>query len=250
MTTLTKPSSHVNIDGDVLRYACGFAAEGEPDSHLFSTLRAKVKAITAAAKAETYTVLLTRDGNFREEVATLQPYKGNRNTRKPHNYHEATEYLAMHHNGWFVDGEEADDQLGIRAVRDGHTIATIDKDLDNVPGWHYNWQRDKLYFVDFKQAMTHFYIQMLTGDATDNIPGLYRLTGRRATKPLKRAVLECHTERQMWSHVAMTYNEHADEDWYTVRDWLIEIGQLLWIRHYENQMWVPPMAGFDCEDLT
>jgi hypothetical protein len=239
---MDSPSTHVNIDGDVIRYSCGFASEGEPMSHMLATVKSKIKHIVKASKAETYTVLLTRDGNFREQVATLQPYKGNRKgNRKPDNYEDMTEYLAVYHNGWFVDGEEADDQLGIRCVANGDTIATIDKDLDNVPGWHYNWQTDKLYYVTELQAMRHFYTQMLTGDAIDHIPGLYKLTGRRASKKLKQAVQECTTKEEAYAHVFMSYREACDETNETIKAWLLEIGRLLWIRHEENQLWTPPI---------
>ncbi len=239
---MTGPSSHVNIDGDVLRYSCGFAAEGEPLAHMMFTVKRVIERIVEGSKAETYTVLLSRRGNFREDVATLQPYKGNRKTRKPDNFDDITEYLVDYHQGWFVDGEEADDQLGIRCVQEGHTIATIDKDLDNVPGWHYNWQKESLYFVTPLSAMHHFYIQMLTGDGTDNIPGLYKLTGKRATKQLKQPVFDCSTAEQAYAHVFTTYLEASDSDAETVKQWLTEIGQLLWIRHEEGQLWTPPIS--------
>ena len=240
---MSSPSSHVNIDGDVLRYSCGFAAEGEPITNLMYTVKAMVNRIVEGSKADTYTVLLSRKGNYREKVATLQPYKGNRrNQRKPDNYDDITEYLIDYHHGWFVDGEEADDQLGIRCVKDDHTIATIDKDLDNVPGWHFNWQKDSLYYVTPLAAMHNFYVQLLTGDSVDNIPGLYKLTGKRATKKVKDPVFDCHSAEEAYAHVFTTYLASCDESPETVKAWLTELGQLLWIRHEENQMWTPPIS--------
>lgn len=239
---MDSPSTHVNIDGDVIRYSVGFASEGEPMTHMLSTVKSMINRIVEACKAETYTVLLTRKGNFREDVATLQPYKGNRrDARKPDNYDDITEYLVMYHHGWFVDGEEADDQLGIRSVRDGHTIATIDKDLDNVPGWHYNWQKDTLYYVTEQQAMHNFYTQLLTGDAVDHIPGLKKLTGRPATAKLKSLVQECTTAEECYAHVFTAYLERTEESAETVKAWLTEIGQLLWIRWHEGETWRPPI---------
>ena len=240
---MDSPSTHVNIDGDVIRYGAGFASEGEALPHMLSTVKSMIKRIVEGAKAETYTVLLTRDDNFREDIATLQPYKGNRKgNRKPDNYEEMTEYLAVYHHGWFVDGEEADDQLGIRCIHNGDTIATIDKDLDNVPGWHYNWQKDKLYYVTPVDAMRHFYTQLLTGDAVDHIPGLFRLTGKRASQKIKQVVQECSTAEEAYAHVYWTYRDASEAEPAQVRAWLTEIGQLLWIRHNEGEMWLPPIA--------
>ena len=79
-----------------------------------------------------------------------------------------------------VEGEEADDQLSIRCALKGDTIATIDKDLNNTAGWHYNWQKDDLYCVGKIEADRNFYRQLLVGDSTDNIPGLFRITGTKA----------------------------------------------------------------------
>ena len=238
------PSTHVNIDGDVLRYSAGFAAEGEPLPNLLATLRSMIKDIVKASKATTYTVLLTRKGNFREEIATLQPYKGNRKgSRKPDNYEESTEYLIMHQHGWFVDGEEADDQLGIRCIAHGHTIATIDKDLDNVPGWHYNWQKKSLYYVNERDAMLNFYKQLITGDATDHIPGLYKLTGCRATAKRKAMIEDCLTAAQCYATVLSIYDDCTDEPLEVIEGWLLEIGRLLWIRWYDGEMWTPPATG-------
>jgi len=240
---MTTPSNHVNIDGDVIRYSAGFSSEGEALPHMLSTVKSMIKRIVEGAQAKTYTVLLTRDGNFREEVATLQPYKGNRKgSRKPDNYEVMTEYLAVYHHGWFVDGEEADDQLGIRCIHNGDTIATIDKDLDNVPGWHYNWQKDRLYYVTPLEAMHNFYTQLLTGDAVDHIPGLYKLTGKRASKKLKQGVKDCTLDKEAYAHIYWTYREASDAEPEQVRAWLTEIGQLLWIRHNEGEMWQPPIA--------
>lgn len=233
--------THVNIDGDVLRYSAGFAAEDEPVTHLYSTLNSMVRGIVEACQAETFTVLLTGKGNFREEVATIRPYKGNRTGRKPDNFDEATEFLILNKDAIVVTGEEADDQLGIRAMAHGHTIATIDKDLDNVPGWHYNWQRKELYYITPLQAMHHFFTQLLTGDRVDNIPGLFAMTGKKATKNIKGAVAACTTPEECYAHVFMTYNESTDEPPETVKAWLLEIGRLLWIRHKENEMWEPPI---------
>ena len=43
--------------------------------------------------------------------------------------------------------------MAIGAVQEGHGIATLDKDLDGCPGWHYNWVKDDMYYVSEVEAM-------------------------------------------------------------------------------------------------
>ena len=70
---------------------------------------------------------------------------------------------------------EADDILSIRAHElgfDNAVIITIDKDLRQIPCWHYNWQKktppEKVSEDDARRS---FYTQLLTGDSIDNIKG-------------------------------------------------------------------------------
>ncbi len=59
---------------------------------------------------------------------------------------------------------------------------SIDKDLDMIRGWHYNFIKDKKYFIDDQQAIKHFYTQILTGDRVDNIIGLRGIGPKKAEK--------------------------------------------------------------------
>ena len=56
-----------------------------------------------------------------------------------------------------IDGWEADDEVGIRArqlAADGveFCIATIDKDLDQIPGLHYDYRQHVFYDIDEEYA--------------------------------------------------------------------------------------------------
>lgn len=271
------PSSHVNIDGDVLVYACGFAAETkmfvvdgrrfedkadaagyaernglsfdeavdyevvvEPLDVVLKSVAAMLDSIKEGAKAASATILLTGSGNFRHDVATLQEYKGNRGDRKPQLYQEIIDYLVHTRGAEVIEGEEADDQLSIRAMKRGDTIATVDKDLDNTPGWHYNWRRDELYYVGEVEANRNFYKQLLTGDSVDNIPGLYRLTGVKASKKFKDAVDELDDVAAMYDYVLSTYQAASEDSDVDAVEAINEIGQLLWMRREEGEVWTPP----------
>lgn len=136
-----------------------------------------------------YDMLLTGQGNFREGVATILPYKGNRDAKhKPKYYNELKQYMFTHWNAELIEGEEADDAMAKRqwAKRDKSTIiVTIDKDLDQIPGWHYNPATKETYFITLDQGNYFFFWQMLVGDSADNIPGIDNIGKVRATKLLE-----------------------------------------------------------------
>ena len=117
-------------------------------------------------------VFLSGKSNFRDDVATIKVYKGNRDPlHKPHWYNEIKEYLR---SVWKAEEEEhleADDILA-KLQSNNTCIVTTDKDLDQIAGWHYNWVKDILYEVSVEQAIHSKYIQILTGDSTDNIEGI------------------------------------------------------------------------------
>jgi hypothetical protein len=104
-----------------------------------------------------------------------------------------------------------------------------------------------MYEVSETEAMHFFYTQLLTGDATDNIPGMFKMVGRRALKKIKNGLLECTTPYDCYQYV---YNQYAegydnvgmclDEKDVVLTKWLTEIGQLLYIRKRDGEVWTPP----------
>lgn len=277
--------THVAIDGDIICYSVGFASEKksylvqgvsfeykkdatawcvehdidpseitavldpEPVEYALSSVKRMINHIVAGAKADDYTVYLTGDGNFREKIATIRPYKGSRKSAKPVHYADIKAYLITQHDAVIVEGEEADDAMS-RDGMNGSVIATIDKDLNGTPGWHYNWNTKELYEVDEYQANQFFYTQMLTGDPTDDIPGLYQMVGVRATQKVKDPLLEMHDPAEMFAYVRDVYRDGydkvgmcLDEKDEVVDRWLLEIGRLLYMRRKENEMWEFPQGA-------
>jgi len=86
-------------------------------------------------------------------------------------------------------GMEADDMVRIKAIECAkenieHVIVHIDKDLDCIAGDHYNPKRAEFYRIDDDQADLHYWLQMLKGDPTDNLPGLPKIGPKKAEKML------------------------------------------------------------------
>ena len=121
------------------------------------------------------------DNLFRTKLATIRPYKGNRiDADRPYFYFRLKEFVYERYAVHTRSGLEADDLLGIaqsyslRARPDGSgtIICSTDKDLNQIPGQHYNFTENKQFYISPEDALYYFYSQLITGDSTDNIVGL------------------------------------------------------------------------------
>jgi 5'-3' exonuclease len=140
--------------------------------------------------------------------------------------------------GEYANDMEADDLLYIwrnEALERGETpiIASIDKDLLCISGKHYRFPRGNLYEqgsrdpsliidVDEESALRNYYTQLLTGDSTDNIPGLPQVGAVRA----KAILSDCNSEEDMQFMVCYAYKEILGESW---KEKLMLTGQLITI---------------------
>ena len=246
---MDKPSTW-GIDGDVVAYAVAFKSQKEGDT-MEATLRATEAFLRSIINecGDTGIIYLTGKNNYRFDCTLpAYPYKGNRaDNPKPAYLEEVRQYMIEEFDAEIQDTQEADDALSIAACTLGHGIATIDKDLDGCPGWHYNWRKEETYYVSELEADRFFYTQMLSGDATDNIPGLFKMVGKKATAKLKAPLQELTKPEEMYAHVRNVYlwgyhevgmcEDTAEE---TVDRWLHSIGRCLWMRRKPDEMWEAP----------
>lgn len=180
------------VDSDIIVYRCGLAdrEQTEPLSYTLHSVKQTLESILDVFEPSDKTrVLLQGSGNYRNQVATIQPYKGNRDpSKRPQYFDEIREYLIEYKGAELVHGKETDDELATTqwANKDRSTcIVTIDKDLDCVPGWHYNYVKQEMYYVDLATANKKFWLQVLTGDSTDNIQGIPKVGPKTAEKTLE-----------------------------------------------------------------
>jgi hypothetical protein len=220
------------VDADILVYRFGFASEGDPAEFALARLSEFLdNLILQDGITETWGYL-TGKGNFRNELATTAPYKGNRVLEKPYHYQLLREYMEKSWGFEVVDGMEADDAIGIEAYRhepEETIIVSIDKDLNMIRGNHYNFVKEERYFVTEEDAIRNFYLQILTGDKVDNIIGLQGIGPVKS----KKLLADCNTELEMYEAVLKAYD--GDE----AR--VLENARLLWILREEKQVWHPPV---------
>ena len=220
------------IDGDILVYRVAFASQEETEAIAKARMSAFVDELVTPSDISSIEGYLTGKGNYRNEIAVTATYKGNRkDVAKPVHYQFLRDYLEKEWGFLMITGQEADDAIGIKAYTmddNDYIIMTIDKDLDMIKGWHYNFVKKEKYFVKEEDTMRIFYKQVLTGDRTDNIEGLKGIGPVKAERILK----ECNTEEEMYQAVLKAYDGNEER--------VLENGQLLWIRREANQMWKPP----------
>lgn len=152
-----------------------------PESEICRLVEDLIQHVFKINNGDTYVCALSGKGNFRHDIAKQEPYKGNRdpNTQRPYHYDTVGDYIIKNHPHVIVDDMEADDWLGIEQRKDPENtlIATRDKDLWTVFGYHYRWACGEYqpeiqkHWVDLFESRRFFFEQMLHGDNTDNIMG-------------------------------------------------------------------------------
>lgn len=181
-----KEAKAVMVDGDV-RWE---RKEDLGKDLAIDACKATMDSIKINTEPSSIQVFLSGRNNFRYDIAVTKPYKGNRDyLPKPKYLRDCREYLIGEYGATVCNGIEADDGIGIASseLGDRSFVCTIDKDLDQLTGWHYNWVKDLVYRVSAKDAAFRLYSQLLTGDSTDNIPGLAGIGEAKAARILEGA---------------------------------------------------------------
>lgn len=254
------------LDGDLIRYECGFAAEAgwrhktgsdelPPWSFVESVLHLRVEDIKTACKTNRDPIIyLTEGRTFRYDIAKKAPYKGQRKENKPWHYQNLTVYLRDVLGANVVTGIEADDAIAIDHVASNGTtiVCSRDKDFRQLPGWHYSWELgrqpsfgpeliDKAGYLKLstdRKSLTgtgnSFHLaQILIGDRADNIPGLPSCGPVAAYEMLQGREYEEQLDTIEWS-----YRQHYGP---TYQEDLLEQGRLTWLVRRMNEDGSPQM---------
>ena len=229
------------FDSDIFAYRAASACEDEDeataqrtlDRLIVDVLMCGVDNIYPDCFVDSWSMHLTGKNNFRYQIATTVPYKGNRVDKpKPKHLAFLRNYLVKEWGASISEGEEADDTIAIEATKlgDNCVIVSLDKDLDQVSGWHYNFVKRLGYYITPEEALVKLYTQMLTGDAADNIKGLFHVGPVKAAK----IIGDTTNELELYNKVLEAYEGDAER--------VLENAQLLFLRRYEGQIWTPPQA--------
>lgn len=184
------------VDSDILVYRVGSVSNDDAEPRALSKVDAFIENLFLLDLPEVFEweMHLTGKDNFRHDKAVTIPYKGNRkDTAKPIHYKAIRKHLVDKWDAIVTDGMEADDKLAIRQHeltnnfedKDASVIVTLDKDLDQVVGWHYNFVKKEMYYMEQGEADLRFFKQFLTGDRIDNIQGVHGIGDKKSQKLLQ-----------------------------------------------------------------
>ena len=248
------------VDGDILRYEIGYAAEtgwqteGEmpPFDYVERLFNLRIQNICAEAGAfEEPIIFISEGSNFRYDIAKKKAYKATRVSKKPYHFNNLTAYIKGQTSHLIAIGIEADDlmcMIQTQHEEDSNAFGTTiicsrDKDLRQCPGWHYGWEIghqpsfgpelvNRLGRIELNRAgsqpkivatgLYSFYAQVLMGDVVDNIPGIKGL-GPVATYEI---LSKCKTENELLDAVSFQFDFKYGEKWI---EELTEQGRLCWM---------------------
>lgn len=192
------------------------------------------------------------NNTFRYKVGFTKEYKGSRSTTEEQydgfyiDLASVISVVAQHHNVYVHEEYEADDIVSV--LQNEHTfIYSEDKDVNQVPGMHYDKEKNALREFTENECRYSLCLQLLMGDSTDNIPGIQGVGEGTAVKLLEGVsynnripkVLDVYMEKygqvegmdrfaESWMLVKMRiprggYEAEKLKAAYIMRDFLIEI---------------------------
>lgn len=246
------------VDGDCVVYSVAFACQTsekqedgetkvtvESEDYCQMILRKVLQSLIDKFPDEPAKIFLSPEDskeNYRFRLKPTVPYKGNRKAEKPVYYDYVRQLLVEEYYADVTEGQEADDALGIALMGTDNVLCSIDKDLDMVPGRHYNWRTESYYetsdpgHLRIKKVgkvkklqgggYRWFYAQLCLGDPADNIKCLNGWGPVKTYKELKDLV----EEKDLFDKVKGEYIKlDREKDFWDNVD-------LLWIRRYPGQM--------------
>jgi DNA polymerase-1 len=171
------------LDGDIIAYRAASIASSADDAA--NAVHETVAGWMSGPGCDECVIALTSKPSFRYNL--YPEYKANRKDKpKPEFLNEC--YTELEKHPWLrITGTEGDDVLGIVSTRGeigDHVIVTIDKDLLQIPGRHWNPDKGEHRIVLEDEADLLFHMQWLMGDRTDNIPGIPKVGPAKAAKML------------------------------------------------------------------
>lgn len=185
---------HVFIDADsILFKACCIT---DKKSEIRKNIKETFLEIDRECFMGTPFVALKGRGNYRFDV--YKDYKSNRppldeKLKEKLNY--AHTWVSENYNVTTADGMEADDLCSIwcwEALENEqeYVLAHIDKDLDQIPGAHYNYNKKEHYQVSAVDGYLKLIEQWISGDSADGIPGLPGYGKAKARKVMNGIPME------------------------------------------------------------
>jgi len=211
------------VDADLVAFRCAATVPEHEDVEVaFYRVDVLMQQILDASESTSFFAYLTGRNNFRKKINP--EYKANRKDKEPPVYlQDCRKWLCDKWQAEISEGCEADDLLAINQGRDT-ILCSLDKDLDMIPGMHYNWTKNIIYEINKQDGVRHFWKQMLIGDVSDNIQGIHGIGPKKADKLIEHL----DEEQEMFETV---YNMYNDPKRFVMN------ANCLWIQRNPGELW-------------
>jgi len=201
--------------------------EVEPVENSLHVMHLVMDRIAKELHPTTVVPYLSGASNFRYDIATIKPYKGNRSElAKPTHYQALRDYAINFLGAIVTENMEADDALAIDQTKynPDSCIVSNDKDMLQVPGHHWDWTKDIHHHITVEGGVKSLYVQIIAGDSTDNIQGVPGLGPKKAEK----LILPCTNRKELDQAVHDAYLGNYDE--------ALENARLVYVLREEKDM--------------
>ena len=197
------------IDADTIYYRAAFQMNKKGIRKGIDTTMASIKDALIGFDDYSQMVAVKGRGNFRKDL--YPKYKTNRpalddDMKEALNYGHS--YMVDKYAAVMADGMEADDLVCIwaheaREAEHQYCVVGIDKDLLQIPGNHYNFHKQTHQFIDDDTGNYNLMLQCLTGDNSDNIPGIKGIGPKKAERILSGVSMV-----RRWDRVRAAWRGH------------------------------------------
>jgi DNA polymerase-1 len=246
----------VLIDGDILLYQVAAAAEEGVEfsnevvaawvdiPEAKKTIASAIEKILSQTKTKHPIICFTDKTNFRKEI--FKTYKANRvGIRKPVAFGPLKDHMREEYTCISREGLEADDVLGILLTYPDddpewgvkRVMYSADKDLLQIPGLHWSAKDEKVVRITKADGDHQHWLQMLTGDRTDNYFGCPGIGPKKAEQLLDKA------GDAPWPAIVSAYKKSG----LTSRDALVQarVSRICRYEDYDHKrrsvkLWNPP----------
>lgn len=204
--------SSIIVDADSILFKAAIVANNQSDVR--SNIKAALKEIERECFMGEMKIAVKGKGNFRYSV--YPEYKSNRkdlDQKVKDRINYGHKFIREKYGAVMAHGMEADDLVSIWCwecinTEEPFVLAHIDKDLDQIPGSHFNYNKKTHYNVTPEDGYKFLCKQWVMGDSTDGIPGISGMGPKKSEKFLEGIPVESleNRIRQLYKS-----NSHSEE---------------------------------------
>jgi hypothetical protein len=216
-------------------------------------LRNCIKRSVAYAGADDFVLVLSSPDNpsFRYDIAKIRPYKGNRVGKRKPAHLDALRNVCLRDFGGETTrgGDEADDYLSwctreLSEEKDEFVIIGNDKDLNQIPGHHFDWVNEEAYHLTDEECRLFLWMQVLVGDTSDNIVGCWQMGYAKAEQFMQK--WGEMPDDELWDQIVDAFRKSKKKKGcpyvkMDAEDAALETMRLVRLRQTEGEeLWTPP----------